>query len=72
MKNFNSEIELREAYAKHMVERCDDDFYLNDLDRVELYSLKGGYTPMNAKDMGIITKSKYILYIPEFGYTEMN
>ena len=70
MKQFNNEMELKKAYAIHMNERCDDDFYFNHIDRVELYTLNGGYTPMNAKDMGIITKSKHISYIPEFGYTE--
>lgn len=71
MTKFNTEMELAKAYAEHMNTVCEDSFYLEDLNRVEMYSLRGGYTPMNAKDMGITTTSKYILYVPEFGYTEV-
>ena len=32
MIKFNNEMELKKAYAIHMNERCNDDFYLNDID----------------------------------------
>jgi len=71
MIKFNNENEMKIAWAEHMNKSCQDDFYLNDLNRVQVNSLRGGYTPMNMKDMGVITKSKYILYIQDFGYTEV-
>jgi len=71
MTKFNTEKEMRMAFAEHMNESCQDDFYLNDLNRVEVNVLRGGYTPMNMKDMGVITKAKFIVYIQDYGYTEV-
>lgn len=71
MKNFNNENELKKAYAEHLRTTCEDDFYLTRLEKIEVNTLNGGYTPMNAINLGISTKSKHIGYIPGFGYTEV-
>ena len=73
MKRYETINAMKYAYGLDQIKTSDDDFYMENPDKIVMNILSGGRVPeIMSRVFGIETNSTEIRYIDGFGYAELN